>query len=385
MLIDFFLTQTGVALRVKCRQDNTGAKPGQGLTGLTGASTGLRIAAAADNESVTTAYTSGTSTIDTIATLGTFAAPTATHCRFKEYDATSHPGVYEVQFENSRFAVGSCKSLLCSITGVSGLADCDFVIPLRAVNPYSSTLGLSLAKGVNLTGLNDIAATAIVNGGAINTNSGAVSSVTTVATTTNLTNAPGSGDFTSTMKNSLNAATPASVQNVSAQSGDSFALLGAPAGASVSADIAAVKGETDTILTDVNTGGGAIYARIGAPAGASIAADIQTRSTYGGGPVASVTSPVTVGTNSDKTGYSLGSDGLDAVLTAEPDTTTDGPVSTWNFRKLLRWSVGSMMTGMRTLSSGTGTLIVQKLAGGNMSSQTIADDGAGNETLGAPT
>ena len=58
------------------------------------------------------------------------------------------------------------------------------------------------------------------------------------------------------------------------QTGDSFARLGAPAGASVSADIAAVKSDTGTILTDVNTGAGAIYTRLGAPAGASIAADI---------------------------------------------------------------------------------------------------------------
>jgi|SRR5882672_882242 len=56
--------------------------------------------------------------------------------------------------------------------------------------------------------------------------------------------------------------------------GDAFVRLGAPAGASVSADIAAIKSDTGTILTDVNTGAGAIYTRLGAPAGASLAADI---------------------------------------------------------------------------------------------------------------
>lgn len=59
-----------------------------------------------------------------------------------------------------------------------------------------------------------------------------------------------------------------------AMTGDAYARLGAPAGASVSADMAAVKSDTGTILTDVNTGAGAIYTRIGAPAGASIAADV---------------------------------------------------------------------------------------------------------------
>lgn len=47
-----------------------------------------------------------------------------------------------------------------------------------------------LAKGTGITGFNDIAATDIVSGGAINTSSGAVSNVTTVATATNLTNLP---------------------------------------------------------------------------------------------------------------------------------------------------------------------------------------------------
>lgn len=59
-----------------------------------------------------------------------------------------------------------------------------------------------------------------------------------------------------------------------AMTGDAYARLGAPAGASVSADVAAIKSDTGTILTDVNTGAGAIYTRLGAPAGASIAADI---------------------------------------------------------------------------------------------------------------
>lgn len=63
------------------------------------------------------------------------------------------------------------------------------------------------------------------------------------------------------------------------QTGDSFARLGAPAGASVSADVAAIKSDTGAILTDVNTGAGAIYTRIGAPSGASIAADIAAVNT----------------------------------------------------------------------------------------------------------
>lgn len=73
-------------------------------------------------------------------------------------------------------------------------------------------------------------------------------------------------DFTQTTIKNLDGNT--------VQTGDAFARLGAPAGASVSGDVAAVKSDTGTILTDVNTGAGAIYTRLGAPAGASVSADI---------------------------------------------------------------------------------------------------------------
>lgn len=81
------------------------------------------------------------------------------------------------------------------------------------------------------------------------------------------------------------------------QTGDSYARLGAPTGASVSADIAAVKTDTAAILVDTGDGTDAavapgtagslhghiresqeqadlIYSRLGAPAGASVSADI---------------------------------------------------------------------------------------------------------------
>ena len=141
MLLDYHLGQTSVVFRVKVR--NSSVQTGAGLTGLTNASSGLVIAAIADNEATTTAYTAAGSTIDTITTLGTYAAPTAGHCRFKEVDATNHPGVYEVQLENSRFAVASAKSLLVSLSGATNMAQCDVVIPLRTVNPYDANFGLA--------------------------------------------------------------------------------------------------------------------------------------------------------------------------------------------------------------------------------------------------
>lgn len=93
------------------------------------------------------------------------------------------------------------SSLSINASGFMTLADASLT---------TAKLGtFALAKTTNITGFNDIAATAIVSAGAITTLAGAVVTVTTTGTATNLTNAPTSGDFTSVMKTSLNAATPA--------------------------------------------------------------------------------------------------------------------------------------------------------------------------------
>lgn len=140
MLIDFTLGQTSVTLVVKLRSTTA---PFNGLTGLTFASSGLVIGTRASNEATATAYTAAGSTIETITTLGTFAAPTATKCRFKEVDATNLPGTYEVQIADARFAVSSAKFLQVTLSGVTGMCDCDVMVPLRTVNPYATNFGLT--------------------------------------------------------------------------------------------------------------------------------------------------------------------------------------------------------------------------------------------------
>jgi hypothetical protein len=90
---------------------------------------------------------------------------------------------------------------------------------------------------------------------------------------------------------SLSATTVATVTTLTghtAQTGDAFARLGAPAGASVSADVAAIKAQTAAIEVDTQdlqtqvgvAGAGltaaddAVMTRLGAPAGASVSADV---------------------------------------------------------------------------------------------------------------
>ena len=134
-LISYKHDQDSIILRVKIL--DSAATTGAGKTGLTNVSSGLIISTIADNEATATAYTVAGSMVETIATLGTYAAPTATKCRFKEVDATNHKGVYEIQIADARFAVVSAKSILVSVSGATDAAECDALIPLTLTDPYS--------------------------------------------------------------------------------------------------------------------------------------------------------------------------------------------------------------------------------------------------------
>lgn len=144
MLLDYKNGQTSVVFRVKIRDSSK--TTGAGLTGLTGSSSGLIISTIADNEALPTVYTAAATHIQTIATLGTFAAPSASCCRFAEVDSTNHKGVYEIQIADARFAVSGAKSLLVSISGATNCVETEVLIPLRSVDPYSAA---SFMTGVN--------------------------------------------------------------------------------------------------------------------------------------------------------------------------------------------------------------------------------------------
>lgn len=100
-----------------------------GKTGLTISSAGLIVAIRPDNAAATIAYTAAGSTIDTIATLGAWAAPAANHCRFKEIDSTNHPGHYELQFAAALWATAGARKLVGTVL-VTGGAQTDFEIQL---------------------------------------------------------------------------------------------------------------------------------------------------------------------------------------------------------------------------------------------------------------
>lgn len=122
-------------------QDTTSAV-GAGLTGLTFSTTGLAVHTIADNEASVTSYTAAGSTIETITTLGTFAAPTATKCRFKEIDSTNLPGWYEVQIADARWAVASSRAVQVNVIVTGGFcAPVEIQLSLFDVNSATVTPG----------------------------------------------------------------------------------------------------------------------------------------------------------------------------------------------------------------------------------------------------
>ena len=119
---------TSVILRVKIL--DSASTVGAGKTGLTFGTAGLIISTIADNEAAPTVYAQAANNIETIATLGTFAAPTAGKCRFMEVDPTNHPGLYEIQIANARWAVASARSGIVTVSGAANAAQVDTEVQL---------------------------------------------------------------------------------------------------------------------------------------------------------------------------------------------------------------------------------------------------------------
>jgi hypothetical protein len=131
---------TSNIVRFKLRSSVTGL----GLTGLAYNTSGLIISTTCDVEATATTYTAAGPTIQAVSTLGTFSTPTASYCRFSQYDATNHPGLYEFQFANARFAVTNAKRLVVTVSGAASLLDGSYEIDLLQYNPYDAVrLGLT--------------------------------------------------------------------------------------------------------------------------------------------------------------------------------------------------------------------------------------------------
>lgn len=348
---------------------------GAGLTGLTSASASLQISVARELDATTTNYTQAGSTIETITTLGTYAAPTATKIRFKEYDATNWPGMYEIQFAQALIGTGDASRFITGlIFGAANVAPTPFEIELTAVNTQSATAFITSVATVT-TVTNQLTAAqvatgvwqdttagdfttalsvgkSVMNGVALGTGltiasvSGAVGSVTGL-TASNLDVAVSSRMATYTQPTGFLAATfPGSVAsptNITAgvittvtnltnapTSGDFTAVMktslnAATPVATLSGDFSAtmktsLNASTPASITGaVGSVAGNVVGSVGSVLGAvgSVTGAVgSVAGNVGGnviGSVASVTAGVTVTTNNDKAGYALSATGSAAL------------------------------------------------------------------------
>ena len=116
---------------------------GDPVTGLTSGTTNLEINTIADVEASPTSYNG--SNIESITTLGTFAAPTGGKVRFKEVSSGDLPGLYEIQVADGRFAVSGAKALIIMIM-VDGLNHVPLEVQLDAGDVIADQL---LARNVS--------------------------------------------------------------------------------------------------------------------------------------------------------------------------------------------------------------------------------------------
>lgn len=408
--------------RVKLRRLSTG----QGYTGLTFSTAGLVISTICDVEATATAYTAAGATTETVTTLGTYAAPTATKCRFREVDATNHPGLYEVQLANARYAVSTAKKLVLSLSGVTDLDEADYEIELWAVNPHDTVrLGLTAlpnaaaeaAGGLytrgtgagqikqtnngeidtNATRVSGTAQTARDLGASVLLSSGTgagqvslasgqvtvatnndkagytlssagiqamwdalTSALTTVGSigkvlvdninatiSSRSTYAGGDTSGTTTLLSRIVGTLAAGTHN--AQSGDAFARLGAPAGASVSADVASIKTDTGTTLPG-RLPAALVSGRMDASVGA-VAANAITAASIADGAIDRATFAPDTGLQTTRSATAqAGSTSTTLVLDAGASATTDFYVGEWT---MLTGGTGSGQTRLCTAYNGT--------------------------------
>ena len=134
-------------------------------------------------------------------------------------------------------------------------------------------------------------------------------------------------------------------------------------GGAVTVDVASVaKGVWDYTTSNISLAGS-----VGQLVKDNIDAKVSTRSTFAGGAVLSVTQPVTVGTNQDKTGYLLDSRGLDAVV-VEPGVN-------------IRQAISPILAATAGVISGASTGLITIKAGNNNATRILATtDNSGNRT-----
>jgi hypothetical protein len=102
----------------------------------------LTISVMRELDSSPTVYLGMDGDTEDITTFGTYAAPTAGKCRWKEIDGTYMPGLYEVQFEESLFNNSDASRYVQIYIMNSGITPtaCVLTVELTTFNPQETLL-----------------------------------------------------------------------------------------------------------------------------------------------------------------------------------------------------------------------------------------------------
>jgi hypothetical protein len=239
---------------------------GAGLTGLVFNSASLTAYYHKDVDTTATAISLVTMTVGTFTSLG-----------FKEIDATNMPGWY--QFCPPDAALSSGKTVGFHLKGATNMAPLAIEVQLVSVDVQNATsFGLADLDAA----ISSRMATYAQPAGFL----AATFPSGTLANTTNITSI--TGNITGNLSGSVGSVTGNVGGNVTGSVGSVTGLTAANLDATISSRLASAaytapdNASIATILADVNSGAGAIYNRIGAPVGASIAADIAALPTANG-------------------------------------------------------------------------------------------------------
>lgn len=207
---------------------NNSLTTGAGLTGLVFNTASLTAYYHRSNSATATAISLATMTAGTWATAG-----------FVEVDATNMPGVYQIGIPNAALASGA-GNVSILLKGATNMAPVVLEIELTGTDNQDAVHG-------GMTALPNAAATASGGLPTIGTGAGQIAITVNGMVDSNVVDWKGS--------------------TAPAMTGDAYARLGAPAGASVSADVAAVKAVLPAALV-----GGRMDSSIGAVANGAIVA-----------------------------------------------------------------------------------------------------------------
>lgn len=124
-----------------------------GLTGLDHESTGLRVDVIRELDAVPTSYTVAATNLETITTLGTYAAPTAGKARFKEVDATAMPGWYELHFAQALFGAGDASRFVgITLRGAADMEQVNAEVQINGGGDWSEDERKQIRSAVGIDG-----------------------------------------------------------------------------------------------------------------------------------------------------------------------------------------------------------------------------------------